>query len=81
MSGVRDPAVAGSFYASTKEDLAQSLRECFLHDLGPGALPEVAADGPGLLDALVSPMPGSCSPAPERQTASRPSPRTASPKP
>ena len=58
MSGVRDPAVAGSFYASTKEDLAQSLRECFLHDLGPGALPEVAADGPGLLDALVSPHAG-----------------------
>jgi len=58
MSGVREPAVAGQFYEGTKDALAASIRECFLHPLGPGSLPKPAADGPALIDALVSPHAG-----------------------
>lgn len=58
MSGVRQPAVAGRFYEGTEETLASSLRECFLHPLGPGALPKADAQGPGRIDAVVSPHAG-----------------------
>ncbi|MBI2184895.1 MAG: MEMO1 family protein [Thaumarchaeota archaeon] len=33
---VRYPAVAGQFYAAEKEDLLQSIQECFTSKLGPG---------------------------------------------
>ena len=36
---VRTPAVAGAFYPDNSDDLRQSIRECFLHRLGPGRLP------------------------------------------
>lgn len=58
MSRVRAPAVAGSFYESTPAELASSLRECFLHPLGPGSLPQAPSDGPGRISALVSPHAG-----------------------
>jgi AmmeMemoRadiSam system protein B len=58
MSGVREPAVAGRFYEGGKEALTASIRGCFLHSLGPGSLPEISSDGPGLIDALVSPHAG-----------------------
>lgn len=58
MSGVREPAVAGRFYEGTREGLTASLEQCFLHSLGPGSLPEPAADGPGLIGGLVSPHAG-----------------------
>lgn len=58
MSGVREPAVAGRFYEGTEETLLASLRECFLHPLGPGSLPETASDGPRLIDAIISPHAG-----------------------
>jgi len=58
MSGVRQPAVAGRFYEGTRGTLARSLRECFLHPPGPGSLPEADPEGPGLIDAVVSPHAG-----------------------
>lgn len=58
MSAAREPAVAGRFYEASPGRLRESLRGCFLHSLGPGALPEPAADGPGLIQALVSPHAG-----------------------
>jgi len=58
MSGVRQPAVAGQFYQGGKEALAASIERCFLHPLGPGAVAEVNADGPGLIAAVVSPHAG-----------------------
>lgn len=58
MSSARRPAAAGRFYEATKEALSASLRECFLHALGPGSLPEPAADGPRRISALVSPHAG-----------------------
>ena len=36
---VRTPAVAGMFYPDKKDDLKRSIRECFLHRLGPGHVP------------------------------------------
>jgi len=58
MPRVREPAVAGYFYAGRREALLADLRGCFLHALGPGRLPQVAAEGPGMVDALVSPHAG-----------------------
>lgn len=36
----RKPAVAGQFYESDEQRLREQIKKCFLHDLGPGALPE-----------------------------------------
>ncbi len=58
MPGVREPAVAGRFYDRDPERLIASLRQCFLHPLGPGSLPRAAADGPGRIAAVVSPHAG-----------------------
>ncbi len=58
MSGVRLPAVAGQFYEGGKDALAASIERCFLHPLGPGALPRAASREQGRIDALVSPHAG-----------------------
>ncbi|UCC67024.1 MAG: AmmeMemoRadiSam system protein B [Armatimonadota bacterium] len=58
MSAVREPAVAGRFYAGTQEALDAAIEGCFLHPLGPGSLPEVAPDGPGRINAIISPHAG-----------------------
>ena len=36
---IRTPAVAGMFYPSEKNELKESIRQCFLHSFGPGKLP------------------------------------------
>lgn len=36
---VRKPAVSGIFYPADKESLLSSIKECFLHQYGPRALP------------------------------------------
>ena len=58
MSDVRRPAAAGQFYEGSREGLSASLRECFLHPLGPGSLPELNPQGPAEIDAVVSPHAG-----------------------
>jgi AmmeMemoRadiSam system protein B len=58
MSRTRHPAVAGQFYEGRPEELTASIRECFLHELGPGSLPQLAAEGPGAVSAVVSPHAG-----------------------
>jgi AmmeMemoRadiSam system protein B len=58
MLPVREPVVAGYFYAGRREALLTDLRGCFLHELGPGRVPQVRAEGPGLVQALVSPHAG-----------------------
>ncbi len=58
MAYTRPPAVAGSFYAGSREALRAQVRACFLHRLGPGAEPEVAASGPRRILGLVSPHAG-----------------------
>ena len=37
---VRKPSVSGIFYPSNKEELVNTIKECFLHRLGPNILPE-----------------------------------------
>jgi AmmeMemoRadiSam system protein B len=36
---IRTPAVAGMFYPKTNQELRSSIRNCFLHNFGPGKLP------------------------------------------
>lgn len=55
---VRRPAVAGQFYSSSRDDLLEELRRCFLSPLGPGHLPEVNKDGPRRIVGAVVPHAG-----------------------
>jgi MEMO1 family protein len=41
---IRTPAVAGMFYPKAKEELKKTIRECFLHNYGPGKLPPSVLD-------------------------------------
>ncbi|MFW6149892.1 MAG: AmmeMemoRadiSam system protein B, partial [Atribacterota bacterium] len=36
----RKAIVAGSFYDANKESLARQIKDCFLHEIGPGKLPD-----------------------------------------
>lgn len=36
---IRTPAVAGTFYPKTQQELKSTIRDCFLHDYGPRKLP------------------------------------------
>ena len=38
---IRTPAVAGMFYPSEKNELKESIHQCFLHSIGPGKLPPI----------------------------------------
>ncbi len=55
---IRPPAVAGMFYAGSASELREEIRECFLSPLGPGRLPETAADGKRALRGLMCPHAG-----------------------
>ena len=54
---VRYPAVAGAFYAGSKEALVRQLEAAYRHPLGPGTVP-VAAKGPRRIKGLVVPHAG-----------------------
>lgn len=54
---VREPAVAGEFYAGDTDALEAQLRDSFTHEVGPGPLVEHDADPPRPL-ALVAPHAG-----------------------
>jgi len=53
---VREPAVAGEFYADDPDTLRTQLRESFTHEIGPGALADHEGDSRPL--ALVAPHAG-----------------------
>lgn len=55
---VRRPCQAGAFYAGTAESLKKQIEQCFLHELGPGKIPEVVKDGPRHVIGLVCPHAG-----------------------
>ncbi|HEY3398532.1 MAG TPA: AmmeMemoRadiSam system protein B [Armatimonadota bacterium] len=55
---IREPAVAGQFYPGTRAELRAEIEACYLDARGPGALPEVAEDGPREVLGLVSPHAG-----------------------
>jgi AmmeMemoRadiSam system protein B len=42
---IRTPAVAGMFYPKTPQELKTTIKDCFLHDSGPGKLPPSTEDG------------------------------------
>lgn len=50
---MRNPAVAGQFYPSSKEELKNQIEKCFLSDLGPGRLPEGLGHGRDIIGAVV----------------------------
>ncbi len=41
---VRTPAVSGTFYPEDGKELKDLIRECFLHELGPGKIPPTDSD-------------------------------------
>jgi len=55
---VRKPAVAGTFYAATREGVLDQIEWSYRHRLGPGELPEVNASGPRNIIGLVAPHAG-----------------------
>lgn len=48
---VRTPAVAGMFYPKTQQELRSSIRDCFLHNFGPGKLPP-SPDGENVIGVI-----------------------------
>jgi len=55
---IRRPTVAGTFYAGSQQSLRAQIEECFMHELGPGALPKVAGKKLQSIVGLVSPHAG-----------------------
>jgi AmmeMemoRadiSam system protein B len=55
---VRRPTQAGAFYEGNAESLKSQIDNCFLHELGPGKIPEVVKTGPRRIVGLVCPHAG-----------------------
>ena len=55
---LRYPAVAGSWYAGTPQDLRKQIEQLFMHRLGPGSIPCVVEEGPRDIIGLVVPHAG-----------------------
>ncbi len=55
---VRRPSQAGAFYEGNAESLKNQIENCFLHELGPGKIPEVAKAGLRQVVGLVCPHAG-----------------------
>ncbi|MEM3699388.1 MAG: AmmeMemoRadiSam system protein B [Candidatus Bathyarchaeia archaeon] len=58
MAKIRRPCQAGAFYEGTTESLKRQIENCFLHEFGPGKIPEVAEAGPRKIIGLVCPHAG-----------------------
>ena len=58
MAKVRRPCQAGAFYEGNAESLKRQIKECFLSNLGPRKIPEVAVNGPRKVVGLVCPHAG-----------------------
>ena len=54
---MRPPAVAGQFYEGDRETLIAQIENCYLHEVGPGRLPQLR-DGKRTLRGLVCPHAG-----------------------
>ncbi len=55
---MRYPAVAGQFYAGSETTLRKQVEECFMHELGPGQLPEINPSGERNIRGIISPHAG-----------------------
>ncbi|MEM3696781.1 MAG: AmmeMemoRadiSam system protein B [Candidatus Bathyarchaeia archaeon] len=58
MAKIRRPCQAGAFYEGTAESLKRQIEDCFLHEFGPGKIPEVVKAGPRKIIGLVCPHAG-----------------------
>jgi AmmeMemoRadiSam system protein B len=58
MAKVRRPCQAGAFYEGNAESLKRQIKECFLSNLGPRKIPEVAVNGPRKVVGFVCPHAG-----------------------
>jgi AmmeMemoRadiSam system protein B len=58
MTKVRRPTQAGTFYEGTAESLKKQIENCFLHNLGPGKIPEIVKTGSKHVIGLVCPHAG-----------------------
>jgi AmmeMemoRadiSam system protein B len=58
MAKVRRPTQAGTFYEGTAESLKGQIKNCFIHELGPGKIPEIVKAGPRHVLGLVCPHAG-----------------------
>jgi len=58
MAKVRLPCQAGAFYEGRAESLRKQVAGCFVHELGPGRLPEVVENGPRRVVGLICPHAG-----------------------
>ncbi len=54
----RKAVVAGSFYDANKESLSRQIKDCFLHEIGPGKLPENEGIDERKTKGVVSPHAG-----------------------
>lgn len=55
---IRKPVVANAFYAGTKAELTEQIRECFTGPLGPGQVPKPVEHGPRKILGIISPHAG-----------------------
>lgn len=58
MVKVRRPTQAGAFYEGSAESLKRQIKDCFLHEFGPGRIPEVVKVGSRQIVGLISPHAG-----------------------
>jgi len=58
MAKVRRPCQAGAFYEGSAEPLKRQIKDCFLHKIGPGKIPEIVKAGPRRIIGLVCPHAG-----------------------
>ncbi len=55
---LRQPAIAGSFYAGDSKSLNKQIENCFLHKIGPGEIPLVNTNRENNIIGFVSPHAG-----------------------
>jgi AmmeMemoRadiSam system protein B len=55
---MRYASVAGQFYSGTETALRKEIEDCFLHELGPGRIPNLNPDGQRRIRGIVSPHAG-----------------------
>ena len=58
MNKVRKPSVAGSFYSSDKNILNNDIKNCFIHNFGPGQIPSVSESENHRIKGVIVPHAG-----------------------
>ena len=58
MNKVRKPSVAGSFYSSDKNILNNDIKNCFIHNFGPGQIPSVSESENRRIKGVIVPHAG-----------------------